>query len=114
MDSCALRDGCENALLSPSSGTEKALAEEGREGMRVLGKDGTRVQRSPNLIHRYTGFRLNGLWIYGHFGFISVIMVNGQSDFSTKLFGLMVISAIWSTLSGQNHGLYIRNPVYSS
>ena len=33
-------------------------------------------------------------------------MVNGQSDFS------MVISAIWSTLSGQNCGPYIRNPVY--
>ena len=25
----------------------------------------------------------------------------------------MVISAIWSTLSGQNCGPYIRNPVYS-
>ena len=24
----------------------------------------------------------------------------------------MVISAIWSTLSGQNRGPYIRNPVY--
>ena len=45
-------------------------------------------------------------WLY--FGY----MVNGQSDFSTKFFGYMVISAIWLTLLGQNRGPYIRNPVY--
>ena len=45
-------------------------------------------------------------WLY--FGY----MVNGQSDFSTKFFGYMVILAIWSTLPGQNRGPYIRNPVY--
>ena len=56
---------------------------------------------------QYTGFRLYGLRIYGLFGFISVIW----SDFSTTFFGYMVISAIWSTLSGQNRGPYIRNPV---
>ena len=34
-------------------------------------------------------------------------MVNGKSDFSTKFFGYMVISAIWSTLPGQNRGPYM-------
>ena len=34
-------------------------------------------------------------------------MVNGQSDFTTKFFGYMVILALWSTSSGQNRGPYI-------
>ena len=46
------------------------------------------------------------------FGLYFVYMVNGQSDFSTKFFGYMVISAIWSTLPGQNRGPYIRSLVY--
>ena len=40
-------------------------------------------------------------------------MVNGQSDFSSKFFGYMVISAMWLTLPGQNRGPYILNPVFT-
>ena len=60
----------------------------------------------------YTGFLIIcssdiwSFWLYFSY------MVNGQSDFSTKFFRYMVILAIWSTLSGQNRGPYIRNPVY--
>ena len=66
--------------------------------------------------YRYTGFwyRVLVIWssdiwsFWQHFGY----MVNGQSDFSTKFFRCMVISAIWSTLPRQNRGPYIQNPVY--
>ena len=39
-------------------------------------------------------------------------MVNLFQYFGYMVFGYMVILAIWSILAGQNHGPYIRNPVY--
>ena len=60
------------------------------------------------ILHRVSYIWSSDIWSFWlYFGY----MVNGQSDFSTKFFGYMVISAIWSTLSGQNRGPYIRNPV---
>ena len=44
--------------------------------------------------------------------FLALFWLYGQSDFSTKVFGYMVISTILSTLPGQNRWPYIRNPVY--
>ena len=59
-------------------------------------------------VHRVSVIWSSDIWSFWlYFGY----MVNSQSDFSTKLFGYIVISTIWSTLSGQNRGPYIRNPV---
>ena len=52
------------------------------------------------------------LVVFGYMVFMALYRLYGQSYFSTIFFGYTVISAIWSTLSGQNHGPYIRKPVY--
>ena len=60
-------------------------------------------------VHRVSVIWSSDIWSFWlYFGY----MVNGRSDFGTKFFGHMVILAIWSTLSGQNRGPYIRNQVY--
>ena len=60
-------------------------------------------------IHRVSVIWSSDIWSFWlYFGY----MVNGQSDFNNKFFGYMIISAIRSTLSWQNRGPYIRNPVY--
>ena len=62
------------------------------------------------ILHRVLVICSSDIWSFWlYFGY----MVNGESDFSTKFFGYMVISATWSTVSGQNRGPSIRNPVFS-
>ena len=61
------------------------------------------------MVHRVSVILSSDIW---SFWLYLCYMVNGQSDFRTKFFGYMVILAIGSTLSGQNRGPYIRNPVY--
>ena len=68
-------------------------------------------------IHTFLGQEANtpgfGCMVFGYMVFFALFRLYGQSDFSTKFFGYMVISATWSTVSGQNRGPYIRNPVFS-
>ena len=69
------------------------------------------TDKYPAVADGYTGFRLYGLWIYGLFGFISVI--------GSMVYQILVLnfSDIWSfRLYGQLYQDitvdYIRNPVY--
>ena len=59
----------------------------------------TSLKHHMEYIHRVLVIWSSNIWSFWlYFGY----MVNSQSDFRTKFFGYMVISAIWSTLSGQN------------